>query len=127
MPERRSILRTLVVAFAMALLFVPAVPYAQKAFRVYYGLEGDDYLAELPDDFEMPAEFVIARLMFPSNGIGPGSWSGGDWRQGGTSWAVDYPRADRRLAAILRRLTRIDVRSVEQPVNLDDGDDVYYW
>ena len=65
--------------------------------------------------------------MFPSNGIGPGSWSGADWRQGGTSWAVDYPRADRRLAMILRRLTRLDVRSVEQPVNLDDGDDVYHW
>ena len=27
----------------------------------------------------------------------------------------------------LRRLTRLDVRSVEQPVNLDDEDDVYNW
>ena len=25
----------------------------------------------------------------------------------------------------IRRLTRIEARSVEQPVNLDDGDDVY--
>ncbi len=127
MSERRSLFGPVAIALALVLLFAPAAPHAQKAFRVYYGLEGDDYLAELPDDYELPGEFVVARLMFPSNGIGPGSWSGGDWRQGGTSWAVDYPRADRRLAAILRRLTRIDVRSVEQPVNLDDGDDVYYW
>jgi hypothetical protein len=27
----------------------------------------------------------------------------------------------------MRRLTRIDTRSVEQPVNLDDDDDVYNW
>jgi hypothetical protein len=27
----------------------------------------------------------------------------------------------------LRRLTRIDVRSIEQPINLDDGDDVFNW
>src|SRR4030095_4667671 len=27
----------------------------------------------------------------------------------------------------LRRLTRVHVRSVEQPVNLDDGDDVFCW
>ena len=27
----------------------------------------------------------------------------------------------------LRRLTRVNTRSVEQPVNLDDGDDVFNW
>ncbi len=27
----------------------------------------------------------------------------------------------------MNRLTRVDARSVEQPVNLDDGDDVYNW
>jgi hypothetical protein len=27
----------------------------------------------------------------------------------------------------MRRLTRVDVRSLEQPVNLDDDDDVYNW
>ena len=34
-----------------------------------------------------------------------------DWREGGTSWTQDYPRADRHFALALRRLTRIDVRS----------------
>jgi Domain of unknown function (DUF4159) len=125
--RHRVSLRKIAAALFVVLLLQHANSHAQKAFRVYYGLEGDDAYAELPADYKEPGEFVIARLMFPSNGIGPGSWSGADWTQGGTSWAVDYPRADRRLAAILRRLTRIDVRSVEQPVNLDDGDDVYHW
>jgi hypothetical protein len=39
----------------------------------------------------------------------------------------DYPRADRSFAGAVRRLTRVDTRSVEQPVNLDDGDEVYNW
>jgi hypothetical protein len=55
-------------------------------------------------------------------GAGPG-----DWTRGGTAWAVDYPGGDRTFAALLERLSNIDVRSVEQPVNLDDGDDVHYW
>ena len=125
--QRPNLVRLPSLLLVACLLLVHADASAQKAFRVYYGLEGDDAYAELPADYQEPGEFVVARLMFPSNGIGPGSWSGADWRQGGTSWAVDYPRADRRLAAILRRLTRMNVRSVEQPVNLDDGDDVYYW
>ncbi len=52
-------------------------------------------------------------------------FGGGDWREGGTSWTQDYPRADRHFAQALRRLSRIHVRSVEQPVDLDDGDDAF--
>ena len=37
------------------------------------------------------------------------------------------PRADRAFAQAVRRLTRVDARSVEQSVNLDDGDEVYNW
>ena len=56
-----------------------------------------------------------------------GGRGGGNWLNGGTSWTVDYPKGDRTFAAILRRLTRLDIRSVEQPVNPDDGDDIFYW
>jgi len=44
-------------------------------------------------------------------------------------WTQDYPRADRHFSQAMRRLTRIHTRSTEQPVNLDDGDDVdnYPW
>ena len=33
-----------------------------------------------------------------------------DWREGGTSWTQDYPRADRHFARALRRLCRIHRR-----------------
>ena len=76
---------------------------------------------ELPTDFREPAEWVFGRLMYPSMG-----W-GSQWQFGGTSWTIDYPRGDRHIAALVRRLSVIDARSVEQPVNLDDGDDVFNW
>jgi len=126
-------LRWLVVTLFIALLATAA--YAAREFRVYFSLEPQAERAALPDDWNQPAEFVVARLMYPGhvgdlNGTGGGFFfgrGGGDWREGGTAWAVDYPRGDRYFARILRRLTTIDVRSVEQPVNLDDGDDVYDW
>jgi hypothetical protein len=46
---------------------------------------------------------------------------GGNWTDGYSIWTQDYPRADRHFVQAVRRLTRLHVRSVEQPVNLDDG------
>ena len=40
---------------------------------------------------------------------------------------MDYPRSDRHLLAGIRRLTRIDTRSIEQVVTLDGTDDMYNW
>ena len=51
---------------------------------------------------------------------------GGDWREGMSSWTTDYPRSDRHFSEAMRRLTRVSTRSVEQPVNLDWGDQ-YDW
>ena len=47
-----------------------------------------------------------------------------DWTQGGRGvyWTMDYPRSDRHFSEAVRRLTRIHARSVEQPINLDEGD-----
>lgn len=98
---------------------------AQREFRVFDAMEGRDSEAGLPPDYQAKAELILGRLMYPSRGFG--RRSGGDWTHGGTNWTVDYPRGDRTFAAAIRRLTRIDVRSVEQPVNPDDGDDIYYW
>jgi len=95
--------------------------YAQLPFREYPG-EGRGGMDNLPPDWNVPAEFVIGRLMYPSRGD-----SGGAWLEGGTNWTIDYPRGDRTFASVLRRLTVVDVRSVEQPINLDDGDDVFNW
>lgn len=107
------------------LVALPVVVFAAREFREYPGLEADA-TAPLPPDYQVPGEFVVARMMYP-NGPGFRFFGGGDWRAGGTAWAVDYPKGDRFFARVLRRLTRINVRSVEQPVNLDDGDDVYDW
>jgi uncharacterized protein DUF4159 len=102
----------------------------QREFRVYRSMEPYDDI-QLPPDFQDKTEWIFARLMYPQHprarfGRYYG-WGNFNWLQGGTSWTQDYPRADRHFATALRRLTRVQVRSVEQPVNLDDGDDVYYW
>ena len=114
-----------VVLLALTLLAVQPALHASREFRVYPSLEAQADV-ELPPDYKVPGEFVVARLMYPTSRYF--GWFGrGDWTQGGTAWAVDYPRGDRTFASILRRLTRTSVRSVEQPVNLDDGDDVFDW
>ena len=102
---------------------------AQRPFRTYPGAEGASADTELPADFNNKAELVLARLMYPSGGRGGrgGPGGGGNWLAGRTNWTVDYPKGDRTFAAALRRLTRIDIRSVEQPVNPDDGDDIFFW
>lgn len=113
-------------ALSLCFLFATALFSFQKEFREYPGMEYTDF--KLPSDYKEPAEFVFARMMYPN---APGRLGGfgrfGDWRQGSTNWTNDYPRADRHLLTAFRRLTRLDARSVEQPVNLEDGDDVYNW
>jgi hypothetical protein len=90
----------------------------QRPFREFPAVE---YYAEpRPPDWNEKTEFVFARLMYPWNGWG--IRYGNDWREGQSNWTIDYPRSDRHAARAIRRLTRIHVRSVEQPVNLDEGD-----
>lgn len=110
-------------------LLVAGHPAAQEAFREYPGYERDyGAVASLPEDYDRPAEFVVGRLMFPQLRSGPVLGAGGgNWRNGGTAWAVDYPAGDRFFAELLRRLSRIDVRSVEQPVNPEIEDDAFNW
>lgn len=101
-----------------------ATVQAQQPFREYDSFEF--YVDhELPPDWEKPGEFVTGRLMYP-DGRGFGRRRGG-WEDGGTSWAVDYPEGDRTFVQLLRRFSTIDARSVEQPVNPDDAEDMGYW
>jgi hypothetical protein len=111
------------VGIAVALLLSHAAGAQPHGFQEFPGFEGADSAAPLPDDWQVPGELVIGRLMYPGGRFG----FGGDWRQGGTSWTDDYPRGDRTLVQMLRRFTRTHVRAVEQPVNPDDGDDIDYW
>ncbi len=116
------------VAIALALLLVAQTAAAQRAWREYPGIErGWSRPTEAPADRE-PGEFVVGRLMFPQARRGWALGAGpGDWLSGGTAWTVDYPEGDRTFARLLERLTTIDVRVVEQPVNLDDDIDAFYW
>jgi hypothetical protein len=101
-----------------------------KTWREYPAIEYNDF--PTPPDFRDKTEFVFARLMYPNasfgRGFGRGRFGGGDWRQGGFGafWTMDYPRSDRHLLLAVRRLSRIHARSVEQPINIDEGDH-YDW
>jgi hypothetical protein len=92
---------------------------AQKPFKFYQGVEYENFV--LPEDWQKPAEWTRARLIYPSffsvHGI----------RDGYHRWTIDYPRSDRHLLQGIRRLTRIDTRSVEQSVDLDDDDEIFNW
>jgi len=114
----------LVISVAASLLV--CMVYGQKPFRQYPGFEYDDF--PKPPDWRSPGEWTFARLMYPAFGSGFGfRRSFGDWRQGYSNWTIDYPRSDRHLAMAVRRLTRLQARSVEQPINPDDVDDIYNW
>jgi hypothetical protein len=107
-------------------VFIGALYAFQRPFRQYPGVEYFSF--ELTPDWQEKGEWAFARLMFP-----PGPNDGyagrfdGDFRQGLSLWTQDYPRADRHFSQAVRRLTRIHVRSVEQSVMLEDGDEVYNW
>src|SRR5579864_3807599 len=92
---------------------------AQKPFKDYAGVEYENF--PLPPDWQQTTEWTRARLKYPSF-LAPHGIPDGNRR-----WTVDYPRSDRHLLAGIRRLTRIDTRSVEQSVDLDGEDDIYNW
>jgi hypothetical protein len=116
---RPTTLRRSVVVAGVLALCLSGVIWAQREFRTYEPMEGADSDSPLPADYQVPGEFVVGRLMYNSGG--------GGFRRGRASWTVDYPRGDRLFAKLLRRLTTTNVRSVEQPVDLNDGDDIFNW
>jgi hypothetical protein len=93
--------------------------HAQKPFKQYEANEYEDF--PLPSDWDQKTEWTRARLLYPS--VYARYYRGG----GDLTWTTDYPRSDRHLLQGVRRLTRIDTRSVEQVVDLDGTDDVYNW
>ena len=96
----------------------------QRPFREYPGAEYENF--PKPPDWNEKTEWAFARLMYPPK---PhyGFFSDPNWKAGGqTNWTIDYPRSDRHISQAIRRLTRLHARSVEQPVDLDEGDQ-YDW
>jgi hypothetical protein len=98
----------------------------QRPFRELPGIEYRLGEIPLPPDYQEKTEWAFARLMFPPGPLN-GYWGRDlDWHTGISLWSQDFPRADRHFSLAVRRLTRIQVRSVEQLVNLDEGD-AYDW
>ena len=69
-----------------------------------------------PPDAWHEGEFAFARLRFHS------PRDGGYYHR----WGIDSNKAERQFMQALRRLTRVDARSVEQIVDVD-SDDIYNW
>ena len=120
------------ILVCLCLVAIGAAFAQLRPFREYPGVEYEQF--ELPPDYKVPAEWVFARLMYPPfvprDFIPNYRYNGrrrryGYWKEGASAWTTDYPRADRHLAVAVRRLSRIEVRSVEQPVDLDDATDVF--
>ena len=108
--------------FFATLLMLGGLYAFQRPFRQFPGVEYENF--PVPPDWNEKTEWVFARLMYPWNGWG--LHYGDDWTKGSSNWTIDYPRSDRHLAQAIRQLTRVHVRSVEQPVNFDEGDQ-YDW
>jgi hypothetical protein len=117
--------RRFIAVLAGTFLVFGALSAFQRPFREYPGVEYQHF--KLPPDYREPGEWVFARLMYPPVGRYYGGFEFmGSWKEGGSNWTMDYPRSDRHFSEALRRLTRLQTRSVEQPVDLDTGD-VYDW
>jgi hypothetical protein len=122
--NRRRIHIVVLAAIGAAVVATAAgtAPQPPTPFREYPGVEYETF--PLPKDYQEKTEWVFARLMYPAAG-GWGYRGNPDWKHGAANWTIDYPRSDRHLSEAVRRLTRVHVRSVEQPVDLDVGDDVF--
>jgi hypothetical protein len=120
-------MRVRALALTASLCFAWSALHAfQKPFREYPAVEYNDW--PLPDDWKQPAEWTFARLMFPGGPLdGYYPRFQGDYHKGLSLWTQDYPKADRLFARAVARLSRIDARSVEQVIDIEDGDDVYNW
>ena len=73
-----------------------------------------------PADAWVEGEFAFARLRYRNGG------GGGGFRRRRSSWGTDSNTAERHLMEGVRRLTRIDARSVEEIIDVD-SDEMFKW
>ena len=126
----RITLRSIPLRLVCAIVLAGTLWAFQKPFREYPGVEYRIGTIPLPPDYQDKTEFAFSRMMFPGGPLDGYQNTGrftGDYHRGLSLWTQDYPRADRHFLEAVRRLTRLNVRSVEQVVDVEDGDDVYNW
>lgn len=103
----------------LAGILLSTLLFAQRPRRwAQYEPEMQDPVEDPPDAWE-PAEFAFGRLRYRSGGFG----GRGFYR---SRWGIDANKCDRLFAQGLRRLTRVNTRSVEQIVDID-SDDIFDW
>ena len=96
--------------------------HAQKPFLSYESTE-EHAEAPLPPDWERQAEWTRGRLKYTSS-----TWEHPNGQNTGRyGWRTDYPLGDRHTLQGLMRLTRVDAKSVEQVVELDNSSDIFNW
>lgn len=107
-------------ALLVCALFACAVlVFAQKPFTQYHDTAEGYSNFPLPPDYDKPAEWIFTRLKFRDIQR---------YRNGrDLYWTMDYPRGDRHFAQGIRRLTRLDARSVEQVTEADGSGDIFNW
>jgi hypothetical protein len=74
--------------------------------------------AEDPSDAAVPGEFVFGRLRYRS------PYDRGGFRH--HRWGTDANRSERHFLVALRRLTRVNAKSIEQVVDID-SDEIYQY
>ena len=115
-------LRPAFLAVALGLSLFGTIYAFQRPWREVPALEYGNF--PIPPDYQEKGEWVFARMVYPvmMNACGY------RWRCPDNYFTMDYPRSDRHFSAALRRLTRVQVRSVEQvvdPLDREFPDDIY--
>lgn len=108
------------VRWILTLAAVALAMYAAQAGRgerrwQQYEREMQNPADDPPDAWEK-TEFAVARLRYRSS-------RGGYY---GSRWGIDANKSDRQFLQGLRRLTRVQARSVEHIVDVD-SDEIYEW
>jgi hypothetical protein len=120
-------IRKVILVTACGLVSFFGVLFAQNPFKEWPAIEYDDF--PKPPDYQQKAEWTRARLRYPDIFGYPNNprLIQRDGSPFPGYWTMDYPRSDRHLLAGVRRLTRIDTKSVEQVVSLDGTDEIFNW
>lgn len=103
-------------AVLVVLLVVGSAAWAYQSRRSSYMYEREmQNPAADPDDADVPGEWAFARLRYRS---------AGGWRRG--SWGTDSNKAERVFTQGVRRLTRVQARSVEEIIDVE-SDEMFEW
>jgi hypothetical protein len=109
----------LVVLLCLTLAPLVILGFQQRQSQMYEWEMQDP--VDDPPDGRVKAEYTFARLRYQSFRYGRRGFGGGGYGRRGGSWGTDANRADRLFDIAMRRLTRVETRSVEQVIDVDEG------